>query len=103
MRTKRCGSWFRFHEPIRGAVERMIRAITDAAVKRFRDDDHNQLGRHLDDFVSAHDFGRRSETLKGLTRYAFICAQWTIEPGRFALDPIHQMPGLNILVPPNPG
>ncbi len=26
----------------------------------------------------------------------FICKQWTIEPQRFRLNPLHQMPGLNI-------
>jgi RNA polymerase sigma factor (sigma-70 family) len=34
-------------------------------------------------------------TLKGLTPYEFICKQWTIEPERFTLNPIHQIPGLN--------
>jgi len=35
------------------------------------------------------------KTLKGLTPYEFICKQWTIEPEKFTLNPIHQMPGLN--------
>ena len=30
------------------------------------------------------------------TPYEFICKQWTFEPERFTLNPIHQMPGLNI-------
>jgi len=34
-----------------------------------RDDNHKQLRQHLDDFVSAYNFGRR---LKGLTPYEFI-------------------------------
>jgi hypothetical protein len=38
---------------------------------------------------------RRLKTLKGLTPYEFICKRWTIEPERFTLNPIHQMPGLN--------
>jgi len=50
---------------------------------------------NLDDFASAYNFGRRLKTLKGLTPYEFICKQWTIEPERFNLDPIYQMPGLN--------
>ncbi len=33
---------------------------------------------------------------KGLTPYEFICKRWTIEPEKFRLDAIHQMPGLNI-------
>ncbi|PPU84092.1 hypothetical protein XpopCFBP1817_20120, partial [Xanthomonas populi] len=27
----------------------------------------------------------------------FICTQWTSEPERFKVDPIHLMPGLNTL------
>ena len=46
-------------------------------------------------FNSAYNFGRRLKTLKGLTPYEFICKQWTTEPERFTLNPIHQMPGLN--------
>ncbi len=71
------------------------RTIKDATVKRFHYDDHAQLRRHLADFMDAYNFGRRLKTLKGLTPYEFICKQWTIEPKRFTLNPIHQMPGLN--------
>ncbi|MGE3711984.1 MAG: hypothetical protein AB7G35_20245, partial [Hyphomicrobiaceae bacterium] len=44
-------------------------------------------------------FGRRLKTLKGLTPYEAICKQWTSEPERFRLNPIHQMPGLNTYPP----
>ena len=71
------------------------RTIKDATVKRFHYDDHDQLRQHLANFISAYNFGRRLKTLKGLTPYEFICKQWTIEPERFTLNPIHQMPGLN--------
>ena len=37
-----------------------------------------------------------SKTLNGLTPYEHICKVWTSEPERFILNPIHQMPGLNI-------
>jgi transposase InsO family protein len=78
-----------------GQVERMNRTIKDATVKRFHYDDHDQLRAHLANFISAYNFGRRLKTLKGLTPYEFICKQWTIEPERYTLNPIHQMPGLN--------
>jgi transposase InsO family protein len=81
--------------PNGGQVERMNRTIKDATVKRFHYDDHDQLKRHLADFINAHNFGRRLKTLKGLTPYEFICKCWTSEPERFILNPIHQMPGLN--------
>jgi len=74
----------------------MNRTIKDATVKRFHYDDHDQLRRHLTHFVAAYNFGRRLKTLKGLTPYEFICKRWTAEPDRFMLNPIQQMPGLNI-------
>ena len=83
------------HPWTNGQVERMNRTIKDATVKRFYYDDHDQLRRHLDDFIAAYNYGRRLKTLKGLTPYEFVCKQWTSEPERFRLDPIHQMPGLN--------
>lgn len=47
-------------------------------------------------FVIAYNFARRLKTLRGLTPYEYICKIWTSEPERFTLNPIHQMPGLNI-------
>ena len=48
----------------------------------------------------AHNQGefnaQRQKTLKGLTPYEFICKRWTSEPDRFMLNPLQQMPGLNI-------
>jgi transposase InsO family protein len=83
------------HPWTNGQVERMNRTIKEATVKRFHYDDHDQLRRHLADFVLAYNFGRRLKTLKGLTPYEHICKCWTIEPERFTLNPIHQMPGVN--------
>ena len=77
------------HPWTNGQVERMNRTIKDATVKRFHYDDHDQLKRHLADFISAYNFGRRLKTLKGLTPYEFICKCWTSEPERFILDPLH--------------
>ena len=84
------------HPWTNGQVERMNRTIKDATVKRFHYASHDQLRQHLADFVAAYNFGRRLKTLKGLTPYEFICQCWTKEPGRFTLNPLHQMPGLNI-------
>ncbi len=83
------------HPWTNGQVERMNRTIKDATVKRYYYDSHEQLRRHLDDFVSAYNFGRRLKTLGGLTPYEFICKTWTSEPERFTLNPLHQMPGPN--------
>lgn len=84
------------HPWTNGQVERMNRTIKDATVKRFHYDQHDQLRHHLADFIAAYNFGRRLKTLRGLTPYEFICKQWTNQPDRFNVNPIHQMPGLNI-------
>ncbi len=84
------------HPWTNGQVERMNRTLKDATVKRFHYETHDQLRSHLGDFIGAYNFGRRLKTLKGLTPYEAICKTWTSDPGRFTLDPLHQMPGLNI-------
>jgi hypothetical protein len=74
----------------------MNRTIKEATVKRFYYETHHHLRSHLADFVQAYNFAKRLKTLKGLTPYEFICKTWTKEPARFILDPLYQMPGLNI-------
>jgi len=83
------------HPWTNGQVERMNRTIKDATVRRYHYDSHDQLRQHLADFVAAYNFGRRLKTLKGLTPYEFICKRWAVEPERFMLNPLHQMPGPN--------
>jgi hypothetical protein len=75
----------------------MNRTIKEATIKRYHYEDHAQFSQHLDHFIAAYNFGRRLKTIKGLTPYEFICKQWTEEPERFRFNPIHQMPGLNII------
>ena len=82
--------------PTNGQVERMNRTLKKATVRRFHYDSHDQLRRHLGDFVQAYNFARRLKSLKGLTPYEFICKTWASEPHRFTANPLHQMPGLNI-------
>ena len=83
------------HPWTNGQVERMNRTIKEATVKRFHYEAHDQLRRHLADFVDAYNFARRLKTLKGLTPYEAICRAWTSDAKRFILDPLHHMPGLN--------
>src|SRR5665811_519802 len=86
------------HPWTNGQVERMNRTLKEATVHRYHYDSHQQLRRHLDDFVDAYNFGRRLKALKGLTPYEFICKTWTSQPERFNLNPLQQMPGLNTYV-----
>ena len=73
----------------------MNRTIKEATVKRFHYDTHDQLERHLADFLHAYNYAQRLEKLSALTPYEFICKTWTNEPNQFKFDPSHQMPGLN--------
>ena len=76
MRCQENGIEHRFtkinHPWTNGQVERMNRTIKDATVKRFHYDSHDQLRRHLQDFIDAYNFGRRLKTLKGLTPYEYL-------------------------------
>ena len=83
------------HPWTNGQVERMNRTLKEATVNRYHYDGHEQLRAHLADFVTAYNFARRLKILKGLSPYEYICNAWTKEPGRFVLDPIQQMSGLN--------
>ncbi len=85
------------HPWTNGQVEQMNRTLKDATVKRY--ETHDELKRHLTDFIVAYNYARRLKTLKGLTRYEFICKTWTNEPQRFILNPLHQMPGLSTYRP----
>jgi hypothetical protein len=74
----------------------MNRTIKEATVQRFYYKSHQQLRQHLADFVAAYNFGRRLKILKGLTPFEYICKSRTSQPERFILNPLQQMPGLNI-------
>lgn len=58
-------------------------SIKEAAAKRFHCDSHGHLC-------------TSPETLSSHLPCEYICKIWTLEPGRFILNPIHQVRGLNI-------
>jgi transposase InsO family protein len=60
------------HPWTNGQVERMNRTLKDATVKRYHYETHDQLRKHLGDFVTAYNFARRLKTLKWLTPYEYI-------------------------------
>ena len=91
------GSPWERHNDNGGPVKRVNSAIKDATVTRVHYDIHDRLQPHLQDFIEAYNFARRPKTLKGLTPCEFICKSWISEPDRFIIDPIHQMPGPNML------
>jgi hypothetical protein len=74
------------HPWTNGQVERMNRTIKDATVKRFYYETHDELGKHLTDFVAAYNYARRLKTLRGLTPYEAICKAWAKSPSLFIAD-----------------
>jgi transposase InsO family protein len=84
------------HPWTNGQVERMNRTIKEATVKRFYYETHDQLRKHLADFVAAYNYGRRLKTIRGLTPYEAICKAWAETPLLFTANPHHQLPGPNI-------
>lgn len=84
------------HPWTNGQVERMNRTIKDATVKRFYYETHDELRKHLADFVAAYNYARRLKTLRGLTPFEAICKPWAESPSLFTADPNHQLPVPNI-------
>jgi len=76
-------------------VERMNRALKEAAVKRHRHDSRRRFMARPEDFANACHYARRPKTLGGLAPYAFIGKKRIPEPKRFTLNSIHQMTGPN--------
>jgi transposase InsO family protein len=72
-----------------GQVERMIRIINEATVKRLCDKTHDQLRRHLGDFINGKNFTRRLRALQSLTPYERVCKICTKEPTKFILNQSH--------------
>ena len=73
-----------------GQAERMNRTVKEATVRRYHYESHDQLRRHLGDFVAAYNFARRLKALKCLTPSEYMCTAWQREPGRFTADPTHE-------------
>ena len=100
MRCREHGIEHRFtkikHPWTNGQVERMNRTIKDATVKRFHYDSHDQLRRHLRRLRRRLQFRPQAQDPARASRHTSSSANaWTVEPERFTLNPLHQMPGLN--------
>ena len=82
------------HPWTNGQVERMNRTLKEATVQRYHYDSHDQLRRHLADFLAAYNFAKRLKNLKGLTPHEYVCKISTSEPERFILNPTQHTAGL---------
>lgn len=83
------------HPWTNGQVERMNRTLKDATVKTFTYATHQQLKKHLHDFLMAYNFAKRLKALKGKTPWQFIQQEWTRKPKNFTINPNHFIVGLN--------
>jgi transposase InsO family protein len=87
----------KFNHPwTNGQVERMVRTIREATVRRYYYETHKSLRAHLSTFLEAYNFTKRLKSLRALTPYERVCQLWPTNPERFTLNPLHDMPGLNI-------
>jgi hypothetical protein len=73
-----------------GQVKHMNRTIEEAMVKCFHDQSHDPPKAHLQTFLMACDFARRSKTLESLTPCESIRKAWTKETDRLRIDPNQQ-------------
>ncbi len=87
----RSGGDLRRFTPDASGARAQDECIKDATVKRYHYASHDELRQHLQLFIDAYNYGRRLETLRGLTPYEFIVQAWTKQPQRFRLDPSHHM------------
>ena len=74
----------------------MNRTIKYATVNRYHYGSYDELRQHLQLFVEAYNYGRRLETMRGLTPYEFVCQAWTKQLERFRLDTSHHTAAPNI-------
>lgn len=86
------------HSWTNGQVERMKRTIKDATVKRYHYDNHDQPRRHPRRLRLNIQLRPPSQDPQRPHILEFICKVWSSEPERFTRNPIHQMPGLNIIL-----
>ena len=61
-------------------VERMNRTLKETTVQRYHYESHDQLRRHLADFLAAYNFAKRLKTLSGLSPHEYVCKIWTEDP-----------------------
>ena len=84
------------HPWTNGQVERMNRTLKDATVKRYYYEATTSCGGISPTSSTAYNFARRLKTLKGPHTLRVHLQDLDYEPERFTLNPLHQMPGLNI-------
>lgn len=84
------------HPWTNGQVERMNRTIKEATVKSYYYNSHQELEKHLNDFLIAYNFGRRLKSLKGKSPWQFIQTEWQKDPHKFHQNIDLFISGLNI-------
>ncbi|GHT95800.1 hypothetical protein FACS1894122_13630 [Alphaproteobacteria bacterium] len=88
------------HPWTNGQVERMNRTIKEATVKKYYYENSEQLEKHLNDFIRAHNFGKRLRALNGLTPFEFVAKKLQKDPKSWVLLLGHDEAGPNTLRPP---
>lgn len=84
------------HPWTNGQVERMNRTIKEATVKTYHYFSYAHLRQHVASFLDAYNFGKRLNSLAGLSPFQFICSSFQNQPDPFISNPHHLSAGLNI-------
>lgn len=83
------------HPWTNGQVERMNRTLKEATVAGFHYASHEQLKRHLYDFLNAYNHARKLKALKWKTPVEKIFETYDAKPDIFHSNPYHYNMGLN--------
>lgn len=75
------------HPWTNGQVERINRSIKEATVKSYYYNSHQEVERHLNDFLIAYNFAKRLKAIRGKTPWQFIEAEWQKDPAKFYRNP----------------
>ena len=67
--------------------ERMNRTQKEATMTRYHYGSHAELREHLSSYLLAYNHAKRLKTLRDLTPYEFVCAEWEKSPERFVRNP----------------
>uniref|UniRef100_UPI0023559428 IS481 family transposase n=1 Tax=Pseudoalteromonas sp. TaxID=53249 RepID=UPI0023559428 len=68
------------HPWMNGQVERMNRTLKEATVKKYHCKTHEELKKHLANFLDVYNFAKKLKTLKGLTPYEKIVCIFESNP-----------------------
>ena len=78
-----------------GQVERFNKTIKEATVHKYHYENVEQLSKHLQNFITAYNCGKKLSAIKRNTPIQECIKWWTNKPKLFRINPHHQLLRLN--------